>query len=185
MEKKFWILIGCSFIFGTPTAFFNLWDWIEPVLGWGSLLFAAMAFYESMQTQKAVNSACIPLKSFSLTIGLRQGYDTESFIHTVTSVETLIVSWMQSRIDKKLPILTGMVQETTLIYPVRNGEDGSRIITEETCEYRGTLSAKYDVGRSDLEVMLTLTDLARWVGKELQQKRVYCSYTTQQWVIDI
>lgn len=186
MNKRFYILIGISFLIGIPTAWFNLWDWIEPIMGWGSLMFAAMAMYEAMEAKKAIQHSSMPLKSFALTIGMREGYEADAKIYHLSDIEQVIAQWMKGRIDQKLSIITGMLQSSTLLYPVRNNnEDGSRIITEPTCEYTGTLSAKYDADRTDAEVIQTISDLARWVGEKMNQKRVYCTYCDQQWVVDI
>lgn len=188
MQKKYYfaaIVLG-SIVTGLLIARFHAWDWLEPVLGVGSLLFAAAAMLEAQKTQRVLNAhEAMTLKQFSLTIGLREGYGEIALIHSTEDVLHFIQQWMEGRIALNLPVLTGMVQASTLVYPVRNGEEGNRVISEPTCQYVGTLSAVYDKNRTDDEIMLTLSDLARSVGEKLHQKRVYCSFADKQWVVEL
>jgi len=149
------------------------------------MIFAIWAMLEARLAKKAISDS-MPLKEFAITVGLREGYDEDVPIHGKDVVENLFKEWILLRKKDGLPIFTGMISEATLIYPVRNnGEDGQRIISEPTCQITGALSAKYDKGRSDMEVSQTLTDFARYVGTVLKQKRVYITYYSQQWVVDI
>ncbi len=187
-NQRVFLLGAAALVLGLACAFLDLWNWVEPTLGMGSLLFSGMAFLEAQRANHAIQQVGdhMPLKSFAVTFGLREGYDADAPSNSISEVEDLIHQWMVNRANLGLQVVTGMTQSTTLLYPVRNNdENGTRVTREPTCQYVGTLSAKYDKEYSDADTIETLSDLARWVGERTNQKRVYITYCDQQWVVDI
>jgi len=91
---------------------------------------------------------------------------------------------MNERIKNNFPVLTGKVGFANLVYPVRNKEDGTRVTVEPSISYSGILSPVYDKNRKEEEIIQTLNDLAEFVGKKLEQKRVYLFFRGKSWVID-
>ena len=183
--RKMVLVSTIATLIGLYIVHLELWDQLEPVLGMGSLVFAIWATLEARLAKKAVEQhSTMPLERFTITVGLREGY-VEGALHSAEEVRDLFQSWIALRIHEGKRFITGMVDATFLVYPVRNGEDGWRTVSEPSCEISGTLSAKYDKDRSDEEVSQTLSEFALFLGKALKQKRVYLSYCSQQWVIDI
>ena len=185
MSKKFLspivFLIGATV--GVLAAAFDGWSIIEPVIGMATLAVAGLAWFYSIRFERKLSS--MDHKKFEITFGLRAGYEGEETDFALVDARKAIRSWMSSRIERSLPILSGMTQDTVLIYPVRNGEDGQRVTEEISGQFSGSLSPKYDKGRSEAEVVETLNDLARFLGLGLEQKRIYLSFAGKQWVIDV
>lgn len=170
---------------GLAIAYLGWWDFLEPI-SWTTqtsvLLIGAVAAWRWGRKLQA----SMPQRSFQITFGLRRGYEGEGADHTLAEAEQALSEWMAARVAAGLPIVTGMTSTATLFYPVRNaGEDGRRVTREPSAVFVGSLSPKYDAGRSDTEVAETLNSLARHLGVALGQKRVYVSFASRQWTIDL
>lgn len=171
-------------LFGILLAVFGGWDFVEPVTAMATLSVATLAWLRSIALERKLGTA-MEKKNFEITFGLRAGYKGEGHDFTLVHARGLIKDWMNARLEKSLPVLTGMTSEITLVYPVRNNADGSRVTEEVSGQFSGSLSPNYDKGRNDLEIVQTLNDLAGFLGKGLQQKRIYLSFAGKQWTIDI
>lgn len=169
---------------GLVIAYMGWWDFLEPV-SWTTqtsvLLIGAVAAWRWGRRLQA----SMPQKTFQITFGLRQGYAERAVVHSLDDAHYAIEEWMNARVVAGLPVVTGMTSPVTLFYPVRNGEDGRRIVQESSAIFVGSLSPKYDKGRSDTEIVETLNALAQHLGATLGQKRVYVSFANRQWTIDL
>ena len=165
------------------------WDLIEPVIGITTLAVALSAALKAAQSLKVQSEqlhklADMDRKDFEITFGLRKGYQGEGSEFSLEDATAFIKEWMQERIENKLPILTGKVDSINLVYPVRNTEDGTRVTIEPSISYSGILSPVYDKNRKEEEVIQTLNSLAEFIGRKLEQKRVYLSFRAKSWVIE-
>jgi len=163
-------------------SFTNSWNFLEPVIGIATLAVSAGAWLEAKKSQNVMKK-----KTFEISFGLRKGYKEDAETSSIADAIDLVKIWAQTRIDAGLPILTGYVDDKMLVYPVRKGQlVGKFYVTAEPGGvFTGSLSPKYDQGRSDKEVKETLSDLARFLGTELGQERMYISYCNKQWTIDL
>lgn len=164
--------------------YFKGWDIADPVSNLITLAFALAAWFEAKKIERSLQASVMEQKTFQITFGLRAGYEGEAQIFQWSHATDAVADWQQARVNAGLPIVTGYTTEITLVYPVRNGEAANRITKEKSGMYAGSLSPKYDIGRSDEEVIDTLSSLASHIGLCLKQKRVYFSYHGKQWVID-
>lgn len=177
------VAVVAGVIIGFIIAFVpNGWNIVEPVTGMATLAVATAAWYEAKKSSNSMKK-----KMFEVSFGLRKGYAEDAETSTIDDAISVVKKWIQIRLDNQLPILTGFMDDKVLIYPVRNGKAGSdfRPTAEPGALFSGSLSPKYDKGRSDEEVKETLGSLALFLGKELKQERVYLSYCDRQWVIDL
>jgi len=178
------VLAGAAI--GVLLAINDWWAIVEPVAWAVQMAMLAAALLYSWLVERKLETS-MEQKSFQITFGLRSGYKGEGADFTLADAENAIREWMQARVKAGLPIVTGMVAPVTLLYPVRNvmDEDGTRVTAEKSAVFSGSLSPKYDKGRSDLEVVDTLNSLAKHIGLVLRQKRVYVSFVNRQWTVDI
>ena len=175
------VVVGAGL--GVMLNFLDIWSWVEPITGTATIALSVVLWIRTAAIERRQDS--MEQKPFQLTIGLLEGYDSSAVTHPVSDAILAYETWMQNRVALGQPVITGMVAETTLVYPVRNGEDGSRVIREPNAVISGSLSPKYDRDRADREVESTLGDLARFAGTALGQCRVYASYCGRQWTIEM
>lgn len=174
---------------GIAVYLFDGWNLLEPVIGIATLLVALSATLKVAQSLKFQGEqfrtlADMDRKDFEVTFGLRKGYQADGGEFSIESATGFIQKWMQERILHHLPILTGKVDYISLVYPVRNSEDGTRVTIEPSVSYSGILSPVYDKNRKESEVINTLNSLAEFIGKKLEQKRIYLSFKGKSWVIE-
>lgn len=173
------VIVGV--IIGVIIAFTDSWNLLEPVISIATLAIAAGAWFELKKSKNVIKK-----KTFEISFGLRKGYEEDAEKASISEVVNLTKEWMLSRCNNGLPILTGYIDEKILLYPVRNNKESNIHITSEPGGvFAGSLSPNYDKGRSDKEVQETLSDLARFLGIALCQKRIYLSYCDKQFTIDL
>ncbi len=176
-------------ISGIIVFYFNGWNLLEPIIGIATLTIALSVSLQAAQSLKFQSDqfrtlADMERKDFEITFGLRKGYQGEGGEFSTEAATGFIQEWMQERILHHLPILTGKVDYISLVYPVRNSEDGTRVTIEPSVSYSGILSPVYDKNRKESEVIGTLNSLAEFIGKKLEQKRIYLSFKGKSWVIE-
>lgn len=131
-------------------------------------------------------------KSWKINLGLREGYDPEGKTHSVDEAIAVFKRWALERSRAGLPYLTGSITGDTMVYVITPEKPSALTVSSETTTEEskeeeeeafataepsaivfGELRPRYDQGRSDEEVLATLRDLARALGKALRQNRVY------------
>lgn len=173
------VIVGV--IIGIIIALTDSWNLLEPVIGIATLAVAAGVWLETKRSQNVIKK-----KTFEISFGLRKGYEEDAEKASISEVIDLAKEWMLARCKNGLPILTGYIDEKILVYPVRNDQKSNIHVTSEPGGlFTGSLSPKYDKGRSDKEIQETLSDLARFLGTALCQKRIYLSYCDKQFTIDL
>lgn len=123
-------------------------------------------------------------RSFSLTLGLREGYDdVSSKRHTVEEVIHHLQAWMVRRISARKPFLTGAVSKGEVVYAWPEGDGSIGKSHEPVVNFSGEVSALYDAHLSDKQVEKMLDSLAAHLGKHLGQTRVYVAYRDKTWIL--
>ena len=125
---------------------------------------------------RIVNIASGLRRSFTLTVGLRQGYGENAVTHGVEEVVDLIVDHLKSRAATGQTYLTGTVVLGEVAYAWPEGEGKAGGAHEPTALYQGEVSPLYNKDLSDDEVVVILTDLAQVLANALGQTRVYLAY---------
>lgn len=118
-------------------------------------------------------------RSFAVTIGTKPGYNALALPYTVEMVRDVVLDWLSDRMQRGLPILSGVLSQGHVLYawPLGRG-------TEPVCVYAGEVSVVHcrDVG--DTEVIGMLNELGGRLAEELGQTRVYVSYRDEAWVLE-
>ncbi|MFA6995348.1 MAG: hypothetical protein WC249_02970 [Patescibacteria group bacterium] len=187
--KNTFLAAAIGVVVGVIIFLLNGWNLLEPVIGIVTLtiaLSASLKVTQSLQFQgeQFRTLADMDRKDFEVTFGLRKGYQADGGEFSLESATGFIQEWMQGRVNKHLAILTGKVNSINLVYPVRNTEDGSRVTIEPSVSYSGILSPHYDKNRQEEEIIQTLNSLAEFIGKKLEQKRIYLSFKNKSWIIE-
>lgn len=184
------LLVG-AVVFGFVLSRTGVWgDWGEPV-AWAVgiavqviLILAGIQILDGVQTR-------MEKRTFEITLGLRRGYGDDAQVIDGAQAVTAIKEWTNTRIAAGHPVLQGKFwygQGVGLVYPMRNGIDADVLPTateEPLFMFTGEMSPKYDAGRSDAEVILTLRDLAMYLGRKFDQKRMYYSFRGTQYAEDV
>ena len=120
-------------------------------------------------------------KSYKITFSLQEGYEAGSTIHDIRDAERVIREWLTMRIKSKQPIINGLLQQGTLFFPSKNGDE--LITVSPTAIYTGELTEPADFERPDTEVKQTLESLAIMLKEKLRQEAVYINYLNTIWCI--
>lgn len=122
-------------------------------------------------------------RSFSLTFGLRVGYES-SKVHSIGALREALLLWMEDRAAAGRPYLTGLLLAGEVLYawPMGAGAAGSR--AEPVAEFRGEISPLYQSSLSDEDAKKLLCEMAAAIGQVLDQERVYASFLDETWVVE-
>jgi len=127
------------------------------------------------------SSSCV--RSFSILLGLAEGYGSEGKIHDEFKVVEVALAWMKDRAADGKPYLTGMVSKGTVVYAWPDGPGKVGGGFESSVEFRGEVSPLYNANLSNGEVIVLLFELARILGAALGQNRIYIVYCDKMWIL--
>ncbi|MCW3122641.1 MAG: hypothetical protein JWQ38_2133 [Flavipsychrobacter sp.] len=120
-------------------------------------------------------------KSFKITFELEEGYADPAPEHSLNFAEEVIKEWMEARILNKRPIVTGLLQNGSLFYPVKSEQGNTKVRIARSAIYFGELSAPDDMLRKKPEIKNTLESLALTIKNKLNQQTVYIIYKKENW----
>lgn len=122
-----------------------------------------------------------PAKLFSITCGLREGYEPDSKIHTSSEVSDVIKYWIKHRKELGLQYLTGIAAEAEVIYLERQGYAGG----EAVVTFSGQVSPEVGDRLSDEEIISMLNDLASRIGEATKQEQIHLVYRGTAWILGL
>ena len=122
-------------------------------------------------------------RSFSISLGLAEGYGPEGKIHDEFEVVEMTLAWMKGRAAEGKPFLTGTVGTGTVVYAWPEGPGKAGGGSESSVEFRGEVSPLYNADLPDGEVAELLNELASVLGVELGQTRIYVAYRDEVWIL--
>lgn len=120
-------------------------------------------------------------KSYKITFELREGYAENANEHSPLFAENVIKAWMEDRLIGGRPVLSGLLQEGTLLYP--SVSDEKKVTAARCLVFTGELSSPKDVQRKNKEIQRTLEALAETIKEALHQKSVFITYRDKHWCI--
>lgn len=123
-----------------------------------------------------------PVRSFVLTVGLREGYGSEALVHPEGQVWWCIKNWMTDRAKNKLPFLTGIVSDGEVIYTWPGNKKPAEM--EPVIQFSGEINPLYNPDMTDSMAEEILEDLAGFLGKHLNQTRVYIKLSDRMWILE-
>ena len=121
-------------------------------------------------------------KSFKITCSLQEGYGPKGKLFTFADAERVIAGWLDKRLSKKQPYVSGLLQSGTLIFPAPD-KSPEKVSVSPTVIFAGELSSEQDMQRDDKEVKATLRSLAMVLRKKLKQESVFVIYLDKHWCV--
>ncbi|RCH53962.1 hypothetical protein DJ568_15595 [Mucilaginibacter hurinus] len=121
-------------------------------------------------------------KSFKITCGLKEGYEPDGRLFTFEDAEKVVAGWMNTRLAGNEPIVSGMLQAGTIIFPAPE-KAPERVSVTPTVIFTGELSGEEDMSRDDGEVRATLESLASLMKDTLLQESVFVTYLDKHWCV--
>ena len=120
-------------------------------------------------------------RSYKITFDLKEGYAENATEHSLTFAENAIKRWMEERLSRNIPVISGLLQAGTLLYPsVRNQQS----VTLSRCAiFTGELSSKEDMRLKNKEVKIILESLACFLKEHLKQESVFITYRQKHWCL--
>lgn len=122
-------------------------------------------------------------RSFSISLGLIEGYGPKGKVHDEFEVVEAAFAWMKARAAEGKPYLTGTVSVGTVVYAWPDGPGKAGGGSKSSVEFSGEVSPLYNTDLSDGEVVELLNELASILGVELGQNRIYVAYCDEVWIL--
>jgi hypothetical protein len=131
-----------------------------------------------MNKYKIIEDSVGPKRSFSITVGLNEGYDSPCS-HNIYELIWECIDWMIDRVEKNLPYLPGMWKTADMCY-VHNGHQ----IIEPVAIFCGEVNHLYNSNLKDNDIEEMLNELASVLGSTTNQTRVYLSFCDKMWILE-
>ena len=125
-------------------------------------------------------------KSFTVTCGLRVGYDASAVTHTLEEATGVVLKNLKSRAAAGLPYLTGTVTTGEVVYAWPEGPGKAGGGHEPVALYQGEVNPLYNKDLLDdrKAVEKILNELGAAFGAALGQTRVYVAYDGDMWILE-
>jgi hypothetical protein len=125
-----------------------------------------------------------PRRDFRISVGLREGWDTEGRVFDVSEAVRTARAWMKRRVSAGLPALSGMFTraEVTYAWPQAHGGVGSD--REPVALFTGEAVHAYLGHLPDAAIEAMLNELAVELGVALGQERIYIAFCDRTWILD-
>ncbi len=95
-------------------------------------------------TYNTLEKSIGPKHTFEITVGLREGYDTNATQHTREEIIEVVGEWMADRAQNDQPYLTGIVSEIdTVVYAYKDHSGNGISATEPVVSFKGEVSTLY------------------------------------------
>jgi hypothetical protein len=123
-------------------------------------------------------------RTFTITLGLSEGYGDDSVTHHPTTANRVASDWMQARSKEKLLTIGGFFMAIDLHYTYH--EDGNaRAKQEPGVRFWGEVSIRRLSEASDDQIVEAVNDLADSLGAALGQEHVTVTYRDTAWIREL
>lgn len=122
-------------------------------------------------------------RSYKVTFALKEGYAPNGKVHNLSFAGNIIKSWMEARLEKHLPVVSGLLQEGQLFFPATSQVKEESVTVSPTGVFYGELSSDTDLKRKNKEVRETLESLAKKLKEKLNQESVFIVYREVNWCV--
>jgi len=124
--------------------------------------------------------------SFSITVGLQEGYGPTGTIHEPDELLEVIEGWMQYRLANHQHFVTGILSDPKTVVYAYMYENTPVSATEPVITFSGEISNLYNQELiTNIHVAReTVNDLASLLGKTTNQSRVYVSLGDGTWILE-
>ncbi|HET9412105.1 MAG TPA: hypothetical protein VFO38_04615 [Candidatus Saccharimonadales bacterium] len=120
-------------------------------------------------------------RTFTITLGLSEGYGDNSITHHPSTADKVVSTWMQARSEESLLTIGGFFSEIKLHYTYHEG-DKPQARHEPGLRFSGEVSIRRLSAVSDAEIEEALINLADALGAALGQKHVTVTYRERVWI---
>ena len=120
-----------------------------------------------------------PKRSFTITIGLKEGYHLLGKLHKVEELMLKSTIWMKNRTEDKKPYLPGMWRTADICYVYDEKE-----VWEPVAIFSGEVNHLYNSYLKDWEVEIMLNELASFLGSTTNQTRIYLTFCDKMWILE-
>lgn len=133
-----------------------------------------------MNKYKIIQDSIGPKRSFTITVGLKEGYSSKNIIlHDIEELIAASLKWMQERSILCREYLPGMWKSATMCY-VYDDEQ----VQEPVAIFSGEVNHFYNSDLENWEVEKTLNELASFLGSTTNQTRVYLTFCDKMWILE-
>ena len=133
-----------------------------------------------MNKYKIIQDSVGPKRSFTITVGLKEGYNSKNIIlHDIEELIVASLKWMQERSVLCREFLPGMWKTAEMCY-VHDEEQ----IQEPVAIFSGDVNHLYNSDLEDWEAEKTLNELASILGSTTNQTRVYLTLCDKMWILE-
>ncbi len=135
------------------------------------------------QDYRVVTGSRGPRRDFRITVGLREGWDSEGRVYDVSEAVRRARSWMRRRVEAGKPALSGMFARAEVTYAWPEADGGAGSDREPVAIFTGEAVHAYlgDLPDADIEAMLN--ELAAELGAALGQERLYVAFCDRTWIL--
>jgi hypothetical protein len=136
------------------------------------------------QDYSVVPGSSGPRRDFRISVGLREGWDSEGRVFDVSEAVRTARAWMKRRVEAGLPALSGMFTraEVTYAWPRADGTVGSD--REPVALFTGEAVHAYLGHLPDETIEEMLNELSIELGAALGQERIYVAFGDKTWILD-
>ena len=120
-------------------------------------------------------------RTFTITVGLREGYGDTGIVHHPDTADRVVSEWMEVRVRENRLTISGFFTEIKLHY-ARTELETAQAGHEPGLRFWGEVSIQRLEDTSDAEVIDVLDNLADTLGEALRQEHVIVSYRNSTWV---
>ncbi len=125
-----------------------------------------------------------PRRDFRISVGLREGWDSEGRVFDVSEAVRTARAWMRRRVEAGQPALSGMFAraEVTYAWPRPDGSVGSD--REPVALFTGEAVHAYLGHLPDEAIAAMLNELSIELAVALGQERIYVAFAERTWILD-
>lgn len=136
-----------------------------------------------MTRYRRLTTTSAPRRTYSITVGLREGFGDDGVLHDLKDAESVILCWIVERIEAGRGFLSGTLGQQAVLYGL-GSQDEAEAKCEPVAVFTGFVSVRRTPAPSNEEVCDMLDELAARLGRLLGQARVNVEYLDTTWVIE-
>jgi hypothetical protein len=125
-----------------------------------------------------------PRRDFRISVGLREGWDTDGRVFEISEAVRTARAWMKRPIAAGLPARSGMFThaEVTYAWPRPDGTVGSD--REPVALFTGEAVHAYLGHLPDETIEAMLNELSIELGAALGEERIHVAFADRTWILD-
>ena len=123
-------------------------------------------------------------RDFRISVGLREGWDSEGRVFDVSEAVRTARAWMKRRLEAGEFALSGMFTRAEVTYAWRKPDGAIGSDREPVALFAGEAVHLYLGDLPDAAIESMLNELAAELGAALGQERIYVAFGDRTWILD-